>query len=53
MGGHSKEKPVGEGKKEELAVPLALCSSVGGGALTNIHGTAVLQLPPRHATMVR
>lgn len=29
------EKPVGEGKKE-LAVPLAVCSSVGGGALTSI-----------------
>lgn len=53
MGGHSKEKTVGEGKKE-LAVPLAFCSSVGGRALANVlYGTAVVQLSPRHTTMVR
>lgn len=34
-GGHGKEKPVGEGKKE-LALALAFCSSVGGRALANI-----------------
>lgn len=52
MGGHCKEKPVGEGKKE-LAVPLVFCNSVGSRALAStVYGTAVVQLPSRHTTMV-
>lgn len=52
MGGHGKEKPVGEGKKE-LAAPLAFCSSVGGRALAGtVYGTAVVQLPSRHSSVV-
>lgn len=53
MGGHSEEKPVGEGKKE-LAASLAFCSSEGGGALTNIwHGCCSLASSPCHSGIIR
>lgn len=41
-----KKKPVGEGK-EELAVPLAFCGSVGGRALASIWrgGFSVVSTP--------
>lgn len=53
MGRHSEEKPVGEGKKE-LAVSLAFCSSVGGGALTNIwHGCCLVASSPCHSGIIR
>lgn len=51
MGGTEEEKPFGEGKKE-LAVPLALCSLVGGGALANIWPWLLFSLPTCHTTMV-